>query len=75
MTENEPDAALLDRSIAVLRRSELPAGNRIRLAARGQVVHVSGQVQSIDILDEILSLLGDVDGVEHVVDETTLGGV
>lgn len=75
VAERPTDDALLDRCLQVLRASELPAGNRIRLAARDRAISVHGQVESIDVLDEILSLLGDVPGVEHVIDETTVSGV
>ena len=36
---------------------------------------VSGEVESVDILDEILAVVGDVPGVGEVVDEVRVPGV
>jgi hypothetical protein len=32
-------------------------------------------VDSVDVLDELLALLGEVEGAEEVVDETTVRGL
>ena len=58
--------------IEALRSSDVPAGDRIRVRASGSRVTVSGEVESIDFLDEILGIVGDVPGVEDVVDEVTI---
>jgi len=58
--------------VEALRASDLPAGDRLRIGARGSTVVVRGEVESIDILDEILGLIGDVPGVDDVVDEVTV---
>ena len=58
--------------VEALRDSDVPAGDRIRVAATGSRVTLSGEVESVDILDEILGIAGDVPGVDEVVDEVTL---
>ena len=58
--------------VEALRDSDVPAGDRIRVAATGSRVTLSGEVESIDILDEILGIAGDVTGVDEVVDEVTV---
>jgi hypothetical protein len=58
--------------VAALRDSDVPAGDRIRVRADGSRVTLSGEVESIDILDEILGIAGDVPGAEEVVDEVTV---
>lgn len=50
------------------------AGDRIRVAAEGSRVVLTGEVASVDVLDEILGLVGDVRGVDEVVDEVTITG-
>jgi len=67
-----PDIA--GRALAALRRSELVAGDRLAVGAIGSTVYLRGEVESVDVLDEIVGLLGNVEGVENVVDETTLAG-
>lgn len=61
--------------IEALRSSDVPAGDRIRIAVSGSFVHVQGEVESVDVLDEILGIVGDVVGVEEVVDEVTVTGL
>jgi hypothetical protein len=63
------DAELAADVIEALRDSDVPAGDRIRVSALGSTVVVRGEVESIDVLDEILGIVGDVPGVEDVVDE------
>ena len=58
--------------VEALRDSDVPAGDRIRVTATGSRVTLSGEVESIDILDEILGIAGDVTGVDEVVDEVTV---
>jgi hypothetical protein len=41
----------------------------------GARVHVQGEVESVDVLDEILGIVGDVVGVEEVLDEVTVTGM
>ena len=36
---------------------------------------MTGEVESIDVLDEILGIIGDVEGVTDVVDDLEIGGV
>lgn len=55
-----------------LRASDVVAGDRLRIAATGSTVVVRGQVNSIDVLDEVLGIVGDVPGVQDVVDEVTV---
>jgi osmotically-inducible protein OsmY len=61
--------------IEALRASDVPAGDRLRIAVTGSQVHVSGRVESVDVLDEILGIVGDVQGVTDVVDDVELAGV
>jgi hypothetical protein len=68
------DEALLAHVMGVLRGSDLPAGERIRVAASGTTVFVRGTVASITTAEEILALVGDVPGVEDVVDELEVSG-
>ena len=58
--------------VAALRDSDVPAGDRIRVRAEGSRVILSGEVESVDILDEILGIAGDVPGAEEVADEVTV---
>ena len=37
--------------------------------------HVRGDVKSVDVLDELLGIVGDVVGVEEVLDEVTVLGI
>jgi hypothetical protein len=57
-----------------LRASDVVAGDRIRVAAEGSRVVLRGEVESVDVLDEILGIVGDVPGVEDVVDEVEVTG-
>ena len=61
--------------IDALRSSDVLAGERIRIAVTGARVHVQGEVESVDVLDEILGIVGDVVGVEEVLDEVTVAGI
>ncbi len=61
--------------ISALRASDVPAGDRIRIAVTGSRVRVAGEVESVDVLDEILGIVGDVVGVDEVVDEVTVTGL
>jgi len=61
--------------IEALRRSDVPAGDRVRIAASGSRVLVQGQVDSIDVLNEILGIVGDVPGVTDVTDELEVAGI
>ncbi len=61
--------------IEALRSSDVLAGERIRIAVTGARVHVQGEVESVDVLDEILGIVGDVVGVEEVLDEVTVAGI
>lgn len=61
--------------IEALRSSDVVAGDRIRIAVTAARVHVQGEVESVDVLDEILGIVGDVVGVEEVLDEVTVAGI
>jgi BON domain len=61
--------------LEALRASDVPAGDRIRVLAQGSRVLVRGEVESVDILDEILGIVGDVPGVDDVIDEVQVTGV
>ncbi len=68
--DDELQADVIER----LRASDVVAGDRIRVAADGSRVWLRGEVESVDILDEILGIVGDVPGVDDVVDEVTVTG-
>lgn len=55
--------------IEALRSSDVLAGDRIRVAVSGSRVILQGEVESVDVLDEILGIVGDVEGVTEVLDE------
>ena len=57
-----------------LRSSDVVAGERIRVAAEGSRVLLMGELESVDVLDEILGIVGDVPGVDEVVDEVRVAG-
>lgn len=80
--EIQPDEGGLPRDdelqadvIEALRSSDVPAGDRIQIAVTGARVHVRGEVESVDVLDEILGIVGDVVGVDEVLDEVTVTGL
>ena len=47
----------------------MTAGHRIQVDAAGSTIWVRGQVESLEVADEILGILGDLEGVTEVVDE------
>lgn len=59
--------------VEALRGSNVVAGDRLRVAAEGGRVLVRGEVESVDVLNEILGIVGDVRGVTDVVDEVRIG--
>ena len=65
---------LAERAVETLRRSELPAGDHIEVGAIGSTVYLRGEVESVDVADEMVALLADIPGVDEVIDETTLAG-
>ncbi len=69
------DDELLADVIEALRVSDVVAGDRIRLAVNGTQVIVRGEVESIDVSDEVLAIVGDVPGVSDVVDELEVIGL
>jgi osmotically-inducible protein OsmY len=69
------DGELLADAIEALRASDVVAGDRIRLAVNGTQVIVRGEVESIEVSDEVLAIVGDVPGVTDVVDELEVAGI
>lgn len=67
--ERPRDDELRANVVEALRASDVAAGDRLRVAVDGSQVFVRGQVESVDILHEILGIVGDVPGVDDVVDE------
>jgi len=62
--------------VEALRASDVVAGDHLLVAVGGgSTVVLSGRVESVDVLDEILGIVGDVPGVEDVVDEVEIEGV
>jgi osmotically-inducible protein OsmY len=66
------DGELQADVIAALRASDVPAGEHLRIAVSGRRVLVQGEVETIDALDEILGIVGDVPGVDDVEDQVTV---
>lgn len=66
---------LAARCLEALRRSNVPAGGRLRVGVIGSTAYLRGEVESVDVADELVGILGDVEGVEDVVDETTVRGI
>ena len=69
------DDELLGDVIEALRASDVVSGDRIRLAVNGTQVIVRGEVESIEVSDEVLGIVGDVAGVTEVVDELEVAGI
>ena len=69
------DEALQAAALEALRLSDVTAGDRIQVDAAGSTIWVRGSVESIDVGDQILGILGDLPGVEEVVDELEVAGV
>lgn len=69
--DDELQADVIER----LRASDVVAGDRIRVQVNGRRVILRGEVESIDVLDEILGIAGEVPGVTDVVDEVKVSGV
>ena len=67
--------ALLADVLAELRDSDVLAGDRIEVAVSGRTVTLRGEVESIEVGDEIAGIAGDVPGVDEVVDETRIAGM
>ena len=61
--------------VEALRASDVAAGDRLRVAAIGSRVTLSGEVESIDIAEELLGIAGDVPGVDEVVDELEIAAI
>jgi len=59
----------------VLRSSDVPAGERLRISVAGRRVRIRGEVESVDVLEELLGMIGDVPGVDEVIDEVEIAGV
>jgi hypothetical protein len=63
------DDALTADVVEALRASDVVAGDRLRISTSGSRVTVTGEVESVDVLDEVLGIIGDVPGVDDVVDQ------
>jgi len=61
--------------IEALRDSDVTAGDRIRVATEGRRVTLTGEVETMEALDEILGIVGDVEGVDEVIDEVSVTSV
>jgi hypothetical protein len=69
------DVELRDDVVERLRASDVSAGDRLQVATVGSTVILRGEVESVDILEEIIGIVGEVPGVEDVVDEVDVQGV
>jgi BON domain-containing protein len=74
-TARPTDDELLDRVLEALRSSDVPAGERLRVSVAGRTVRIRGEVESVDLLDELLGMIGDVPGADEVIDEVEIAGV
>lgn len=75
-TGAEPrDGELQMDVVEALRASEIAAGERLSILVDGDTVTVRGEVESVDILDEILAIVGEVRGVAEVIDEVRVPGI
>ena len=75
-TDTPRDAELRARVIEALRASDVSAGDRLRVGVSGgSMVVVQGEVESVDVLNEILGIVGDVPGVTDVLDEVQVAGI
>jgi hypothetical protein len=62
--------------VEALRASDVVSGDHLVVAVGGgSTVVLGGRVESIEVLNEILGIVGDVPGVEDVVDEVEVEGV
>jgi hypothetical protein len=61
--------------IETLRASDVVAGDHLVVAVSCSTVVLRGRVESIEVLNEILGIVGDVPGVDEVVDEVEVEGV
>lgn len=68
------DEALLAEALAALRRSDLTAGDRVQVDAADHTIWVRGEVESPEIAEEIVAVVGDLPGVSEVVDELEIAG-
>jgi hypothetical protein len=73
--EQPRDDALLAEVLAALRDSDVLAGDRIEVAVTGRTVRIRGEVESVEIGEEIAGIAGDVPGVDEAVDETSVPGL
>ena len=75
-TGAEPrDGELQMDVVEALRASEIAADEHLRISVDGDTVTVRGEVESVDILDEVLGIVGDVRGVGEVIDEVRVRGI
>ena len=61
--------------VEALRASDVVAGDHLIVSVNGSTVLLSGRVESIEVLEEILGIAGDVPGVDDVVDQIDVEGV
>ena len=69
------DGELQADVIEALRGSDVTAGDHLRVAVTGSRVTIEGEVESFEVLNEVLGIVGDVPGVTEVVDEIEVEGV
>jgi Putative phospholipid-binding domain. len=55
--------------VAALRDSDVASGEHLQVSTLGSTATLHGEVESIDVLEELLGIVGDVPGVEEVVDK------
>ena len=68
------DDDLRARVVETLRRSDMLAGDRLQVDAGGGTVVLRGRANSIATLEEVIGLVGEVEGVEDVIDEVDVLG-
>lgn len=72
--ERPADDELRARVVEKLRASNIVAGDRLQVDAAGGTVLLKGRVDSITTLDEIIGLVGEVEGVQEVTDQVEVEG-
>jgi hypothetical protein len=67
--EQPTDSQLEADVLEALRASDVASGTRIGVYVVGRTVHLRGRVESQDVADELAGVVGEVPGVDDVVDE------
>ena len=72
--EHLRECLICSAEFEVLRSSDVTAGERLRVGVDGRTVRVWGEVESVDVLNDLLGLIGDVPGVHGVIHQVEIPG-